>query len=602
VSAADLRTPFETIPTSPWIRFDAETVLSQARTPPADDAAWEPIVLPDSWRTNKRYLQGISAWYRFRMADTPPDEPYALYLWRFSMNAEAYFNDELIGSGGSFDEPIARNWNRPLLFPLPLAAWRETDNWVYVHLRVYPGWGTFTPPAIGPTALLQPAYDSRFFWQITLAQYALVITIAVMVLCFVFWVSDRRDTTYLFLALASAAWSVYSLNLFVQHIPMSAKIWWWLVHTMIDSFTLCLVCFAHRLLHVSRPWVERTIVAAVLISTSLYALWDLPQLARYNNIVHTAMAAFACYLLVWLVRTAARDRTPDAIVFSGCFALLFALGVHDIFLNSLAIPELWATRFFLLQFGAPAMLLVMGVHLARRLSAAVGETRAANVHLEARVEEVTRTLEETFSTQRDLERRQAAAEERDRIYQDLHDDVGARLLSLVYAAGEGKSADMAREALREIRSIVSSDRIDGGFVRDVAADWRVEIEGRCESAGFAVDWESTIDGAARLSGLQRYHLDRVMRELISNSLEHSGGTAIRVRINCSGAHLHIHYADNGRGFERTGASGRGVVGVDQRVARLGGTLAWHTSAGAHCELNVPLPQMEGGVQPTPGLS
>ena len=35
-----------------------------------------------------------------------------------------YFNGDFVGDGGSFAEPMARNWNRPLLFELPM-----DDRW-----------------------------------------------------------------------------------------------------------------------------------------------------------------------------------------------------------------------------------------------------------------------------------------------------------------------------------------------------------------------------------------------------------------------------------------------------------------------------------------
>jgi signal transduction histidine kinase len=367
---------------------------------------------------------------------------------------------------------------------------------------------------------------------------------------------------------------------------------------MLDAFNVSLVFFAHRLMRVHRPWIERTIVAAFVLATSAYALWDLPQLARYNNLVHSALMLAPVYLVVWLVGIALRHRNRDAIVFSACISLLLGLGIHDAVLNSLAVPQLWATRFFLLQFGAPVMLLVMVVHLAMRLNSAVGETRVANVRLEARVKEATRALEDTFGRQRLLERRQAAAAERDRIYQDLHDDVGARLLSLVYAAGEGKPAEMARAALREIRTIVSNDRVEGGLAHDIVADWRAETQERCDVAGFALEWESNLDRQTRLTGLQHYHLARVMRELVSNSLEHSGGATILVAIDIRDGELHISYADDGRGFERPGHSGRGVSGLEHRVTRLGGAVAWSSATdgnGTQCRISLPLPQMEGGV-------
>jgi signal transduction histidine kinase len=580
---------------SPWLLFAGETVLSDSRSPPPASAAWEPVELPESWRLTDRHLKGTSAWYRFRVADVAPEEPYALYLWRFSMNVAAFFNDELIGSGGSFDEPIARNWNRPFLFPIPRTAWRSGENWLYVHLKVYPGWGTFTPPAFGPLAVLEPAYQSRYFYQITLSQVSLVVTAVVMILGFVFWSVDWRDRTYLFFALASAAWCVYSLNLFVQTIPVSARTWWWFVHTMIDAFTLNLVCFAHRLLGVRRHRLELAMAGTVIVASTLYALWDLPTMARGNNVVHSLMLLWPTYLIVWVARVAIRDRTTESIVFGTCFVLLFALGIHDVFLNSLLIPELWATRFFLLQFGAPIMLLVLAVHLALRLSRAIAETRAANVHLEERVREVSEALERSFGEREALERRQAVTAERDRIYQDLHDDVGARLLSLVYAADGSKVGQLARESLAAMRSIVSSDRIEGGALGDIAADWRAETETRCEAAGFALHWDEEVDRSLMLNGLARYHLDRVLRELVSNVLEHSGGRTLDVRLATEGGVLRIAVEDDGAGLASDRLGGSGLRGIRRRIAELGGAVEWARPAtgGTRCQVEVVLPPIGG---------
>ena len=61
-------------------------------------------------------------------------------------------------------------------------------------------------------------------------------------------------------------------------------------------------------------------------------------------------------------------------------------------------------------------------------------------------------------------REQAASQERERIYSDLHDDLGAKLLSLVYRAESPVQADLARLQLAhwqigEVVTAASGERV-----------------------------------------------------------------------------------------------------------------------------------------------
>ncbi|MDZ7668874.1 MAG: hypothetical protein U5Q16_05430 [Gammaproteobacteria bacterium] len=119
-STADRFDEFQPSRESPWLRFHAEFVHSNSATPP-QDVDWAPVTLPDTWRSEARWKSGISGWYRFRLPDEPPDDAPAVYLYRFSMNAAVYLNDEFIGSGGSFEEPHRQKLEpAPAVQPAPL--------------------------------------------------------------------------------------------------------------------------------------------------------------------------------------------------------------------------------------------------------------------------------------------------------------------------------------------------------------------------------------------------------------------------------------------------------------------------------------------------
>lgn len=94
----------------------AEFVVSGAAQPPSNDLPWQKQTLPDQWQSNHPGVSG-DLWYRlsFDFAATET-RIHAVYLPRLCMNAAVFLNGFFLGSGGRIEEPVARNWNRPLFF------------------------------------------------------------------------------------------------------------------------------------------------------------------------------------------------------------------------------------------------------------------------------------------------------------------------------------------------------------------------------------------------------------------------------------------------------------------------------------------------------
>lgn len=69
--------------------------------------------------------------------------------------------------------------------------------------------------------------------------------------------------------------------------------------------------------------------------------------------------------------------------------------------------------------------------------------------LRRQLETLAAQQQQERSASQQQSRVEAAAEERERIYADLHDDIGAKLLSLVYQAEQPAQADLARSILQE---------------------------------------------------------------------------------------------------------------------------------------------------------
>ncbi len=188
-------------------------------------------------------------------------------------------------------------------------------------------------------------------------------------------------------------------------------------------------------------------------------------------------------------------------------------------------------------------------------------------------------------------RAQAAAEERERVYSNLHDDLGAKLLQLIYTAATPEQADVARSLLQDVRDVVTRSRGAPGTLLQVLGEIRSEAEQRLRSVGIALDWQQPDDlPDPDLDQGQSLHLFRIVREAISNVIRHARAQTLRVRMASDGRALRVELIDDGIGPNSNG-SGRGKDNMRARARELEGDITWKggTSGGTKVLLSFPLP-------------
>lgn len=185
-------------------------------------------------------------------------------------------------------------------------------------------------------------------------------------------------------------------------------------------------------------------------------------------------------------------------------------------------------------------------------------------------------------------------EERSRIGRDLHDNVGAMLLSSLRAPDAVASRDLVRGALSDIREIVNglSDRNE--TLANIVAYPRAETMERL--AGCEVDWPQ---GAADLSTLTlAYPVYRSFtsahRELITNVIRHGDTRRVWVETELEGGEL-VHRVRNalltGTAPSCDEGGGNGVPNLEARATALGGSFILELRDGmARGEIRLPLVQ------------
>jgi signal transduction histidine kinase len=262
---------------------------------------------------------------------------------------------------------------------------------------------------------------------------------------------------------------------------------------------------------------------------------------------------------------------------------------------------------------AGARLNVLGYLVPDGLAWLLGAVVRARRERTARLADRAARLER----ERDLQARQAVADERLRIARELH-DVVAHNLSVVVVQAQALQPVLARdpeqartlatsieetgrEALEEMRRLLGVLRSGDDGTDDASQptpqpglDRLDALVDQVRQAGLAVTLSVTGDPsrlppAVQLSGY------RIIQEALTNVLKHAGPATAHVYVASSRAGLLLTVSDDGRGaaaaLDRPAlpSFGHGLLGMRERVALFGGELAAGSRPGGGYEVRARIP-------------
>lgn len=190
-------------------------------------------------------------------------------------------------------------------------------------------------------------------------------------------------------------------------------------------------------------------------------------------------------------------------------------------------------------------------------------------------------------------RESGAQAERSRIKRDLHDDLGARLLSLTHSISLDNTHQQARQAIGELRFILSELEQQPCPLYEALDVWQAECRERLLSCQFELLWQQELGesakGEVQLDSRKRHNISRVLRELISNTIKHSSGSKVTLSVAYADGQLLIDFVDDGCGASaQPRADSWGVGIVNSRIQELGGTVRWDQAAGCKVSIQLPL--------------
>ena len=235
-------------------------------------------------------------------------------------------------------------------------------------------------------------------------------------------------------------------------------------------------------------------------------------------------------------------------------------------------------------------------------------------NLERQAERHYREVEQAKGELQQLSARLLEVEEegRRRLSRELHDEIGQTLALLQIEISHaqallGPQPAAARERLSRARELaertVQTVRSIALLLRPALLDdlglvpaLQFQLEEFLRRSGIACDFvEQGVSD--HLPDAVKTCVYRVVQEALHNCEKHSGATKIRVAVRQLPECLLAEIEDNGRGFhlnpqgKPSAASGLGLLGIRERAAIAGGSLAIDSAPGrgARIALRIPLP-------------
>ena len=191
-------------------------------------------------------------------------------------------------------------------------------------------------------------------------------------------------------------------------------------------------------------------------------------------------------------------------------------------------------------------------------------------------------------------------EERRRVARDLHDDVGAKLLTLVYTASTEEQAELTRETLQELRAVIRDLEHQHYSLTTSLAELRMETVTRCRASHVTLSWNQPDKlNDSPLESRQHSNLQRIVREAITNALRHSDITALQIDIAEEAEQLSLQVSNNtaNRGNTHPYKPGRGMRNIRSRANELGGDAEWRlgdASILGGCTVHITIPTTQKG--------
>lgn len=580
----------------------AEVVSAASDQPPPWDGA-EPVALPDDWAISWPERSG-ERWYRMPLvapAAAAGDEAlYGLYIERACNVLELWLNGQQLYDGGRFTEPVSRNCHVPQLVALPAALLQPGDNELSLRVKGFAlrqvssrqRAGGLSAVEFGPYDRLASHHARRTFYAVRLPEVLSGTLLLMGGFMFMMGWFNRAQSYLAYFGALMVGWAVLLARLWVTSAPVSNPVAEMVLALLMGFITLAAVQFLLRYAGQRVRWLDR----ALPLQCALMALTLAVAGQQHLHAVAVAWyALLSVELLLAAVHYLAVERRQGSRQFWPMTALMALVAVALVADGLSATLPLDARVGYIAQLVPSLVFIVLGLRLVQQFGRAYQTSEQSRAELEVRIREATAQIERNFTQLAELKVEQVTDRERKRIAADLHDDLGAKLLTIVHTSDNERISTLAREALEEMRLSVRG--LTGKPVKlvDALGDWRAEVVSRLSQSGVQSEWQAPSDEDLPMTLSSRAYVQttRILREAVSNIIKHSGASHCSIRCAIDEGDFQCLIQDNGKGIsvELDGRldKGHGMASMKGRAKQLQGQCLVESSPGYGTVIRLTLP-------------
>lgn len=559
-------------------------VLKQLAVRTLDSSLPERLaMLPAQHLRTPRSFKQFSASTDFQIADASAHRLWAVYIASFAHGGDVSINGVHIGQVAT-STPETTVWHtRPFLFTVPLGVLHNGTNRFELRWGARESLTLLSVMAIGPADVLEPVYRSRFFWQNTMAEVALVHALVIAAILLGIYSTRRHQVNYLSLGVGALGFSVIMLTYMLPPMPGWFYPLWRAIHIGgIGMFTAGAWLFLIREAQPENRWFPVLCMAWSAIGPAVYlvhfALTDITFYKWFETAWGGISGVIGLYPVCLLALALWRRWAWREFIFVFATLCAIAMGVADILLQGTARSHLGSTGYGL-QMVSPLWFTALTGVLVLDFAKSLRQEDEQRKHMATELDRQRHDLAELHAVSQQYEREQAALHERQRIMQDIHDGLGSQLISSLALSerghlSAGQTSLLLRDCIDDLRLAIDALSGDEDQFIVAAGNLRFRMAPRLAAAGIQLQWDAkTWTNDAAVSTTQTLPILRIMQEAFTNTLKHANAKTLSVTLRSTDREINVVIKDDGHGFDSASTSiGKGLHGMEKRARSIGAQL------------------------------